>query len=182
MAQEAVGILVAALAYGRGHGFLDDRDNFYLGSHEVDPNRLRSSAVPWREIVGILHEELPACKRLVFLDACHSAGIGNSATQNPLHDLAAPELGTIFYASCSMRQKSFEQDEWRHGAFTKAILDVLGDKEADVSPRTGDGLVSTVELALGVTDKVSTMTGDRQNPVVYSPDRLRRLNVLEFQK
>lgn len=164
-----------------GHGFLDDRNNFYLGSHEVDPKKLRSTAVSWREIVGILHEELPACRRLVFLDACHADGIG-SGSQNPLQDLAAPELGTIFYASCTLQQKSFEKDEWKHGAFTKAILDVLGDKKADVSPSTGDGLVSSVELALGVTDKVSTMTGDKQNPVVYSPKRLQRVNVLEFQE
>lgn len=164
------------------HGFLDDRDNFYLGSHEVDPERLRSTGVPWREVIGILHEELPACKRLVFLDACHSAGIGGAGVQNPLHDLAAPELGTIFYASCTLQQKSFEQDEWRHGAFTKAILDVLADKTADISPKTGDGLVSTVELELGVTEKVSTMTGDRQNPVVYAPNQMKRVNVLEFVK
>lgn len=165
-----------------GHGFLDDRDNFYLGSHEVVPDKLRSSAVSWREVIGILHEELPACKRLVFLDACHAAGIGSPGSQNPLHDLAAPELGTIFYASCTIQQKSYERDEWRHGAFTKAILDVLSDSGADVSPRTGDGLVSTVELALGLSDKVRTMTGDRQEPVIYSPDRLKRLNILEFEK
>lgn len=163
-----------------GHGFLDDRDNFYLSTHEVNPARLRSTAVSWREVVGILHEDLPACRRMVFLDACHADGIASGA-QNPLQDLAAPELGTMFYASCTLQQKSFENDEWKHGAFTKAILDLLGDPSADVSPSTGDGLVSTVELGLGVVDKVSAMTGDRQNPVVYAPDRLSRLNVLEFE-
>lgn len=171
----------AVMFFCSGHGFLDDRNNFYLSTHEVDPGRLRSTAVSWREVVGILHEDLPACQRMVFLDACHAAGIGSGA-QNPLQDLAAPELGTIFYASCTVQQKSFENDEWNHGAFTKAILDLLGDPKADVVPSTGDGLVSTVELGIGVVDKVSTMTGDRQNPVVHSPNRLRRLNVLEFQK
>lgn len=164
-----------------GHGFLDDRENFYLGSHEANPERLRSTAVSWREVVRTLHEDLPACRRLVFLDACHADGIAGGA-QNPLQDLAAPELGTVFYASCTLQQQSFENDEWQHGAFTKAILDLLNDKAADVSPRTGDGLVSTVELALGVTDKVSAMTGDRQNPVVYAPPKLERINILEFQE
>lgn len=171
----------AVMLFCSGHGFLDDRNNFYLSTHEVDPAKLRSTAVSWREVVGILHEDLPACQRMVFLDACHADGIG-SDSQNPLQDLAAPELGTMFYASCTMQQKSFENDEWKHGAFTKAILDLLNDRNADVFPSTGDGLVSAVELGLGVVDKVSTMTGDRQNPVVYSPTRLRRLNVLEFQK
>ncbi|MEZ6123204.1 MAG: caspase family protein [Planctomycetaceae bacterium] len=162
------------------HGFLDDRENFYLATHEVNPDKLRSTAVSWREIVSLLHEDLPACRRLVFLDACHAEGIGASGAQNPLQELAAPELGTVFYASCTIQQKSFEREEWRHGAFTRAILDVLSDRKIDFSPSTGDGLVSTVELATGVSDKVSTMTGDRQNPVVYAPDKLKRLNILEF--
>ena len=118
----------------------------------------------------------------MFLDACHADGIGTAVSANPLHDLAAPEMGTVFYASCTMQQKSFENDEWQHGAFTRAILDVINDKSADVRPKTGDGLVSTLELAMGVIDKVSVMTGNRQNPVVYSPDRLNQINVLEFEK
>jgi len=163
-----------------GHGFLDDRDNFYIGSHEVDPERLRATAVSWREIVAILHEELPACRRLVFLDACHAEGIGESGSQNPLHDLAAPELGTIFYASCTLQQKSFERDDWQHGAFTRAILDVLGDKTFDISPT--NGLASTLELEVGVRNKVRTMTGDRQQPQVFSPGRLRDQDLLEFER
>jgi len=163
-----------------GHGFLDDRDNFYIGSYEVDPERLRATAVSWREVVGILHEELPACQRLVFLDACHAEGIGESGSQNPLHDLAAPELGTIFYASCTLQQKSFERDDWRHGAFTRAILDVLSDQKFDISP--ANGLASTLELEVGVRNKVRTMTGDRQQPQVFSPGRLRDQDLLEFER
>ncbi|MEZ6132441.1 MAG: caspase family protein [Planctomycetaceae bacterium] len=168
-----------AMLFCSGHGFLDDRDNFYLGSYEVDPERLRATAVSWREVVGILHEELPACQRMVFLDACHAEGIGESGSQNPLHDLAAPELGTIFYASCTLQQKSFEREEWRHGAFTRAILDVLGDKTFDISP--ANGLASVLELEVGVRNKVRTMTNDRQQPQVFSPGRLRDQDLLEFE-
>lgn len=171
-----------AMLFCSAHGFLDDKDQFYLGTHEVQPGRLRATAVPWREVIGILHEELPACQRLVFLDSCHAEGIRPLAASGALHDLAAPELGTVFYASCTMKQKSFEREEWRHGAFTKAILDVLSDRSADVFPKTGDGLLSHIELELGVVDRVSTMTGNRQNPVVYAPQSLRKNNVFEFQQ
>lgn len=170
-----------AMLFCSAHGFLDDKDQFYLGTHEVQPDRLRATAVPWREVTGILHEELPACQRLVFLDSCHAEGIRPLTASGVLHDLAAPEMGTVFYASCTMKQKSFEREEWRHGAFTKAILDVLTDRSADVFPKTGDGLLSHIELELGVVDRVSTMTGNRQNPVVYAPQQLRRNNVFEFQ-
>ncbi|MEP3481201.1 MAG: caspase family protein [Fuerstiella sp.] len=170
-----------AMLFCSAHGFLDDKDQFYLGTHEVQPARLRATAVPWREVTGILHEELPACQRLVFLDSCHAEGIRPLTASAALHDLAAPEMGTVFYASCTMKQKSFEREEWRHGAFTKAILDVLADRSADVFPKTGDGLLSHIELELGVVDRVSTMTGNRQNPVVYAPQQLRRNNVFEFR-
>lgn len=171
-----------AMLFCSAHGFLDDKDQFYLGTHEVQPDRLRATAVPWREVIGILHEELPACQRLVFLDSCHAEGIRPLTASTTLHDLAAPEMGTVFYASCTMKQKSFEREEWRHGAFTKAILDVLSDRSADVFPKTGDGLLSHMELELGVVDRVSTMTGNRQNPVVYAPQSLRKNNVFEFQQ
>lgn len=170
-----------AMLFCSAHGFLDDNDQFYLGTHEVQPDRLRATAVPWREVTGILHEELPACQRLVFLDSCHAEGIRPLSASGVLHDLAAPEMGTVFYASCTMKQKSFEREEWKHGAFTKAILDVLADRSADVYPKTGDGLLSHIELELGVVDRVSTMTGNRQNPVVYAPQQLRRNNVFEFR-
>lgn len=169
-----------AVLFCSAHGFLDDRQNFYVGTHGVDPERLRATAVSWREVVDVLHEDLPACKRLVFLDACHAEGIGSSAAQNPLHDLAAPELGTIFYASCTLQQKSFEREEWSHGAFTKAILDVLSDGKFDISP--SNGLASTAELELGVREKVTTMTRHRQQPQVFSPSRLRDQNLLEFDQ
>lgn len=171
-----------AMLFCSAHGFLDDKEQFYLGTHEVQPDRLRATAVPWREVTGILHEELPACQRLVFLDSCHAEGIRPLTASAALHDLAAPEMGTVFYASCTMKQKSFEREEWRHGAFTKAILDVLADRSADVFPKTGDGLLSHMELELGVVDRVSTMTGNRQNPVVYAPQQLRRNNVFEFRE
>ena len=163
------------------HGFLE-KDNFYLATHEVDKRSLRATGISWREITGTLHEELPACKRIVFLDACHSAGIVGGDSRNPLHDLSSPELGTVFYASCTVQQKSFESPEWRHGAFTKAILDILGDPTADFSPRTGDGLISTLELEQGVADKVHVITRDRQHPVVFVPPLLGRFNLLELQK
>ena len=163
------------------HGFLDDRNGFYLGTHDVDAMKLRSTAVAWNDVITLLHEELPACRRIAFIDACHSAGLADGTIRNPLHDLAAPELGTIFYASCTLQQESFEKEEWRHGAFTKAILDLVADRTRDTSPRTGDGFVNAFELAAGVRDSVSVMTGDRQTPVIYAPEAIGRINLLEFQ-
>ncbi len=161
------------------HGFME-RENFYLATHEVDKENLRATGVSWREILGVLHEELPACKRVVFLDACYSQGIVGPDGRSPLHDLSSPELGTIFYASSTFQQQSFESDQWRHGAFTKAILDTVADPSADFAPRSGDGLINALELQSGVAEKVKVMTGDRQHPVTFLPYAGEPLNLLEL--
>lgn len=167
------------MIFAAGHGFMEN-DKFYLGTHEVDKSSLRATGVSWREVVGTLHEELPACKRIVFLDACHSAGVANSDMRNPLHDLSSPELGTIFFASSTVQEESFEDAQWNHGVFTKSLIDLIGDEKADFSPQTGDGLLSALELESGVVDRVVTMTRDRQHPVVFVPISLRSNNILEL--
>ncbi len=169
----------SVIIFAACHGLVE-RDSFYLATHDVDPARLRSTGVSWRELTGVLHEELPACRRIVFLDACHSAGVVGTDTRSPLHDLAAPELGTVFFASCTLQQKSFESNEWGHGAFTKAILDTASDPAADFAPRTGDGLLSTLELESGVSESVRVLTRDQQHPVVFVPANVGRFNVLEL--
>ena len=161
------------------HGFIE-KDHLYLATHEVDKENLRISGISWREITGVLHEELPACKRIVFLDACHSAGIAGADTRNPLNDLSSSELGTIFYASCTFQQQSFESDQWRHGAFTKSILDLISDETSDFAPSTGDGLLNTLEVESGISEKVQVLTRGRQQPVVFTPPALRRYNVLQL--
>ncbi len=165
--------------FGACHGFTE-KENFYLATHDVEKDNLRATGVSWREITGLLHEELPACKRVVFLDACHSAGVANEGARTPFHDLASAEMGTIFYASCTFQQQSFENDEWKHGAFTKSILDILKDQSSDFSPKSGDGFINTLELESGVSDKVKVITGDRQHPVVFTPTALNRFNLLEL--
>ena len=114
----------------------------------------------------------------MFLDACHAEGIEAAVGSRELHDLADPKVGSIFFASCTLQQKSFENEAWKHGAFTKRLLDLLRDEKFDVS---GNGLANTDELEPVIKAKVSVLTGQRQRPQVFSPRRLRENDLLEFQ-
>lgn len=168
-----------AMVFASAHGFLDRQDNFYLATHDIDVDALRATGISWRELVGTLQEDLPACQRFVFLDTCHSGAIATPSTSGPLHDLAAPEVGTAFFASCTMQQQSLEDPEWRHGAFMKAFLDLVHDPASDVVPSTRDGFLNCQEVDQGLVERVRVLTGDRQTPVIYFPTQFKQLNFLE---
>lgn len=164
------------------HGFRDDLQNYYLATHEVDLEKLRATAVSWREITKTLHEDFPACKRMLFLDTCHSGGVtGGQVIYDPIHDVVAPEVGTIVFASSTPREESIERSDWGHGAFTRALLDTLQDPQSDTSPRPmGDSLLNQFELQLSVADRVKELTRDRQHPVIHSPTTLRQFPLLQL--
>ncbi|WP_404310249.1 caspase family protein [Neorhodopirellula lusitana] len=160
------------------HGFLDDKDRFYLAGHDCDRERLRATGIDWQLITDALHHDLPRCRRMVFIDACHAGGVSVGA-RNFLNELSDPKYGVTFFASCGIRQKSMERAEWNHGAFTKSVLDAMRDKAADISPRTGDGLLEPSEINIYVRNQVLELTNRRQDPQVF-PDQSSSDQVLEL--
>lgn len=79
-----------------GHGVMDDQQNYYLATHEVHLDRLRSTSVRWSDLYEFVVDL--ECKVLLFVDTCH----GGAATgkQNvvfdPLRDLAREDVGGHF--------------------------------------------------------------------------------------
>lgn len=71
------------------------------------------------------------CKKLIFLDACHSGGAkdGYGALSAALVDLVKAQPGVSTLSSSSSTEKSYEDASWGNGAFTKAILDAFGGVE-----------------------------------------------------
>ncbi|MEZ6067763.1 MAG: caspase family protein [Planctomycetaceae bacterium] len=169
------------LVYISAHGFLDDRKNGYLASHDVDLDKLRATGVAWDTLTTMLHEDFAPCKRMLFLDTCHSGSAqAGRLIFDPTHDLVAPEVGVVVLTSCSPREESLESSAWGHGAFTKAILDILKDKQRDISPLpAGDSMFIQSELKLGVIDVVKELTRDRQHPTLSVPPTMREFPVLE---
>ncbi len=71
------------------------------------------------------------CKKLIFLDACHSGGAkdGFGALSTAVVDLAKTQPGISTMSSCSSTEKSYEDAGWGNGAFTKALLEAFNDTE-----------------------------------------------------
>jgi len=104
------------------------------------------------------------CKKLMFIDACNSGSayaavsgmksVDNSGLAQAINTInsTAPGMSTI--TSCQKQEKSYEDDAWRNGAFTEAILEAFKNKPfADNSGRNYradvdmDGIITLGELS-----------------------------------
>ncbi len=108
-----------------------------------------------------------SCKRLILLDACHSGAadgnkdwIGNLAQAQSILD--STPSGIVTLVSSTRDESSYESGYWKHGAFTKAILDGLLGKANKVDASTGkaDNFITVLELAEYVKESVPPMVYD----------------------
>jgi uncharacterized caspase-like protein len=163
------------LVYLAGHGVLDERDRFYFLAADSDTAQLRASAVPREDIQDALNAL--AGKALLFLDACHAGAVsGTSKTRggvdinSVVNEFTRSERGVVVFAASTGRQLSQENSTWGNGAFTKAVIEGLGlpGKKA-LADYHGNGKITTSALDLYVSERVKTLTGGTQSPVMIRP-------------
>ena len=164
------------IIYYGSPAFSDSRDNFYLGANGIDKQRLRATAISWREFTDTLHEDLPSCQRVVFLDTHPTDGSIRPGMRNPLLDLALPERGTSFFCSNTLQQESQNTTKSR---FVQAIIGSLKDKAVDRMPSPPDQLVNSIELASGIKSRLRQKAYSHV-PVTYTNELIGRRNVLEL--
>jgi WD40 repeat protein len=163
-----------AIVFLAGHGLTDAKNEFWYLPYEGDTSRLLSTAVSRHDIVDVLHD-LPG-KKIIFLDACHAGAVLASATHTrgasvdingAVNDFATAEGGLVAYAASTGREFSIENDDWQHGAFTKALIEAIGEGKADV---THKGKITTALLDAYLAERVKELTGGEQHPVMSRPD------------
>jgi len=148
------------------HGVVDE--DGYILTHDSDPEDLRSTALPMREIQSLLLEEFAHVGRvLVYVDACRAGTIGAITRQTDIHRILevmlrmdSPEILGIL--ASGRGEVSFESDRFGggHGAFSYFLLRGLnGDADED-----RDGIVESGELIKYVRDRVREATLRAQNP------------------
>jgi WD40 repeat protein/uncharacterized caspase-like protein len=175
-----------------GHGVTDERqDYYYLAQNaEIDKSSglfvpRRSTAIKRQDIITSLRETRGHA--LFLFDTCHSgratsgpdetnvAMLRNAPDLVPfINELRSAENGVLVLSSSEGREASQERDEWRHGAFTKAILESL-QGYADGSPQ--DGVISFSEMNAYVGERVKELTANRQHPVLHAIQPSRDLPV-----
>jgi hypothetical protein len=90
------------------HGLLDRTDNYFVATHDTNPDRPLLTCLNWR-MVEHLVESVP-CRVLLFIDTCHAGGIlgGRALHTNPYRNLHSTELGAFVFAAASPGELAFE--------------------------------------------------------------------------
>jgi hypothetical protein len=167
------------LLYIAGHGAPDpySPQKLYFLLHDTKVADMPGTALPMSELKEFLDGSVRARRVVVFIDACHSAGLsgarlvtkrGLEQTENNVFNLYAERLfsesGKAVLTSSDINEISQEGASWGggHGIFTWALLEGLRG-EADSN---NDHLVTAGELFDFVRDRVRLETTFTQNPRV----------------
>jgi WD40 repeat protein len=169
-----------AAVYISGTGYSDPDDLFFLGTHDIDPKRLRSTAVSWREFIDTIHLDLPRSKRLVFLDIGVTNASAQTASRNPLLDLATPELGTTFFSTNALQVANQSNRSNNDRLLTTALDRLMGDPRSDTEPRVGDSLLSNREVTESWSRQMKSLSNGQLYPIAFVNPSSERLHVLEL--
>jgi WD40 repeat protein len=73
------------ILYFSCHGLLDDQLNYYLAMHNTNFEQPQSQGLSYQALETAL-AQIPARKRLLFIDACHSGEVDKSAVELELNE------------------------------------------------------------------------------------------------
>lgn len=155
-----------------GHGENDNNSNFYFLPYEADPDRMKSTCVPYFDFKATI-TSLPG-KVLVFADACRSGNLFGDLTRRATdldflaRELASGNGGAVVFTSSGRKQASIEKKEWGNGAFTKAVIEGLSGK-ADFF---NEGYITVKSLDVYISRRVKELTGGRQSPHLIIPESI----------
>ncbi|MCP4755056.1 MAG: caspase family protein, partial [Proteobacteria bacterium] len=159
-----------AVVFLAGHGVNDWNGDYYYLPADANPDKLKRTGVPYSTIKSTV-SNLPG-KVLAFIDTCHSGNIMGNRRRGDMadidkiaSDLASAENGVVVFASSTGRQYSVENDRWKNGAFTKALVEGLSGR-ADY---TNDKKITINELDLFISERVKKLTNGQQTPTTTKP-------------
>jgi len=160
-----------------GRGFAADSGRFVFCCPNYAPARPEATSLSGEELFDRLANI--NCRKLVFLDACHSGG---AVEANLLRRCIPNGQGPIVMAACDESEQSLEEPKLRHGMFTYAVLEALGPKFRAAN-RKLDGQLTAEELFTYVAERVPELMkeyrpGNTQNPICFpQPDALPRMAI-----
>jgi uncharacterized caspase-like protein len=149
------------LLFLAGHGLLAEKNNpdsFVYLTPDSDGLRLKQTALTSTALLEALANL--KCRKFILIDACRSGGLAGNSVRN----LDPDGVGIAILAACKANQESKEIFDLKHGAFTKAVLNVLEDKEEfNRADKDRNGQVDFKELCEYVEKEVPNLIED-QNP------------------
>ncbi len=170
-----------AVVFMAGHGTTEDNKYYFLPA-DVDIGRLEQTAAAQDEIRKRLVQIRGTA--LFFFDTCQSGSVmGGPRLRQPdvtgvVNDFASAENGVVVFAASEGREVAYEEKSWGHGAFTKALLEVLNG-QADIF--RGRREITVAGLEFWLSDRVKELTKDRQHPTSVKPNAIRDITIARLQ-
>jgi hypothetical protein len=138
----------------------------YLCPVDAHPDNLVNTAISDDNLTEALNS-IKASKKIIFLDACHSGGVGRTKdadigdgfSEEAYKKLSAGQ-GTAIIASCKPGEYSYEVGTMRNGVFTTYLLEALRGQAAPA----GRDYVRIYDLLDYVQEKVPQCNPD-QHPL-----------------
>jgi len=152
------------------HGFLH-KDEFRLQGDDYDPAERKNTSVSYKDDISAVLDDIP-CKKLVFIDACHSGGGARASSADlnyEIQKLNSIKKGLTTIVSSRADEESYEDARWQNGAFTESIVEGLERGRAD---QDFNGIITVDELYDYISAKVpkivSTIKNKPQHPTIIS--------------
>ncbi len=159
------------IVFFAGHGLLDDDYSYYLPMYDFDYLKFFKTTIEYEEFINIV-DNIPARKKIVFIDACHSgevdadsdepAGVVNvNETDRDIADRSLwamagdPEFGS--QSSFELMKTIFA--DLRRGTGTTIISSAGGKEFAFESSKIQNG-VFTYVLLTGIKSKKADLNKD----------------------
>ena len=160
-----------------GHGLGAYDGSFRLAASDYDGPFMQETSLDFeQEIVNYL-QSLP-CRKLFLVDACHSGVTSGTG----LAGIATRKNGLNMLVSCQSDEYSYEDDSWKNGAFTRALVNGIQtfathpaslDLNADSALDMGElfGFIQKEVPALVEKKKPKPKTTQRPKLILAEPDK-----------
>lgn len=151
----------AVLFYIATHGYIQEQSEcLRLRGSDFDLYNERFTSLSFQENFLDVLETLP-CQTFVFIDACHSGAF---------KACGKTDLSTQVIASCGAEESSYEASNWKNGAFTKVLKDVLMDQSTCRQlDKDGQPGLSMAELYAHLRTKVPDLVAPLKKPTAQTP-------------
>lgn len=166
------------LVFISSHGMKDTRTGeFKLLPSDYDPSYGSVYAIDYKTQVLNILNEMTDCKKVVLIDACQSGAAKSGTLSKSLIKINETVAGLSTIASCQENQLSYEDDLWKNGAFTEAILEAFENKrcsdENGIFQASSDAEITIKELYQFLQRRVPGLirTYKKDSPTEQIPHR-----------
>ena len=119
-----------------GHGLLDEHQDYYFGTVDLDFDDPSGAGLPYADIENLL-DGIPARKKLLLMDTCHSGEVDRESAQ----DAGRETIATDSVPEGTVKSRSFRGSERGHQSSLKAGVARRLQEEMFAELRRGTGAV-----------------------------------------